>query len=259
MNEAASTAPARLSGFSFETREVAARIYLSLRRSGMKANDARSHIQSAIPNVSERTLRHWVTQFESQGPLFSQEKGSGRPKCLNDEKIRILVGWILTSTDFGKIVTMKKAHSFLTNVLCTEASERTVRNNLSALGIVTRNAQVDSRTNIGLDEKVDLYKTWIENLRSSGCSSKLMCSLDFTYTSHRTARTRTLAGSGRKTLSQLSKTRFTNCIITGVLSDGRQLQSIFYTYNPCSELTESKQIEESSLRTSYIEFKRNMQ
>ena len=85
--------------------------------------------------------------------------------------------------------------------------------------------------NVSLDEKVNIYKSWILNIRSAGFTRKLMCSLDFTYTSHRTSRPHTLAGSGRRTSAQFLKTRFTNCILTGLLSDGRQLESILYTYN----------------------------
>ena len=59
-----------------------------------------------------------------------------------------------------------------------------------------------------------------------------MCSLDFTYSSHRTSKPTTLARRGRKASMYSPKTRYTNCIITGVLSDGRQLSSILYKYNP---------------------------
>ena len=77
-----------------------------------------------------------------------------------------------------------------------------------------------------------MYTSWIKEIRSSGATNKLMCPLDFTYTSHRTSKPTTLAGRGRKTSMYSSKTRYTNCIITGLVSDGRQLSSILYTYNP---------------------------
>jgi len=100
------------------------------------------------------------------------------------------------------------------------------------MGVGFRAAIVDAKGNVSFDEKVSLYTTWVKELRLSGSTTKLMCSLDFTYTSHRTARPTTLAGRGRKTSVYSSKSRYTNCIITGVLSDGRQLDSILYTYNP---------------------------
>ena len=115
------------------------------------------------------------------------------------------------------------------------------------MGVITCAATVDSKPNVSLDEKVESYRTWVQNVRSSGFTQKLMCSLDFTYTSHRTSRPKTLAGSGRRTSAQFMKTRYTNCIITGVFSDGRQLQSILYTYNSQFRTDRSKTVRRKQL------------
>ena len=89
MDVAEISAPKRLSGSGFEAREVAARIYAAMRRARIKAAEARSFVQAVIPNVSEPTLRDWVTRLPSEGHLFASEKGSGRPECIHNDKIRI--------------------------------------------------------------------------------------------------------------------------------------------------------------------------
>lgn len=127
---------------------------------------------------------------------------------------------------------MKEAHAFLTNFLNTKVPERTARIDLSSWEISMRATGVDSKDMLTFDEKVDLYKKKIQRLCYSGSTSNIMCSLYFTYASHRTWLPMTLAVQGRKSSAQLSETRFTNCIITGLFFDGRQLSSIFYIYNP---------------------------
>ena len=123
-------------------------------------------------------------------------------------------------------VRLQDAMCFLQKRLDIEMSERTLRKYLSSMGVGFCAAIVDGKDNVGLDDKESLYTEWIKDLRFSGSWQKLMCSLDFTYTSHRTAKPLTLAGRGRKTSVYSTKPRYTNCIITGVLSDGRQLDSI---------------------------------
>ena len=128
-----SAAAKRLSGIGFEAREVAARMYASMRRAGIDVQDARAHVQAAIPDVSDRTLQRWVSHIGTKSALFVNEKSSGRPGCVDDEKIRVLVGWILTTTDSGTIVKIKDAAEFLHTSLSTTACERTVRRYLSAI------------------------------------------------------------------------------------------------------------------------------
>lgn len=61
VNVVESSGPKRLSGIAFEAREVAERIYAAMQHAGIKATDARSCVQAAIPNISEPILRDWVT------------------------------------------------------------------------------------------------------------------------------------------------------------------------------------------------------
>jgi hypothetical protein len=127
---------------------------------------------------------------------------------------------------------MDGALAFLRDQLGVDVVKETLRLRLHDFGVETRPAGIQAKDNIPLMEKVAAYIHWIKELRASGLSSKLLCSLDFTFTSHRTSKPTTLAGRGRKNSARSKISRFTNCIITGVLSDGRQLDSILYTYNP---------------------------
>ena len=140
--EAMVVEPKQLSGVGFEAREVAARIYSSLVRSGMAAGDARVHVQAGVPGVSDRTLRRWAAQIESKRPLFVGEKESGRPKSVNDDQIRVLVGWILTTTDSGTLVKVKDALTFLQDIIGIVLSECTLRRYLSTMGVSIRAAIV---------------------------------------------------------------------------------------------------------------------
>lgn len=94
----------RLSGIGFGAREVAARIYSSMRAGGVPAGDAHRHVSAVLPGVSLRTLQRWNRGFEAEEGIFVDEKGAGRPRSVPDEKMRILVGWVLTETESGNIV-----------------------------------------------------------------------------------------------------------------------------------------------------------
>ena len=120
-------------------------------------------MQAGIPNVSERTLRNWVTRLQSGGHLFASKKDSGRPECIHDDKIGILVGWILTKTHSRTIVRIKDALLFLTDKRSTEAFESSLRTYLSGMGITVRAAVFDPKDNVKFETKAELYTAWIKD------------------------------------------------------------------------------------------------
>ena len=73
-------------------------------------------------------------------------------------------------------------------------------------------------------------------LRSSPihCSRTLLCSVDFTFTSHRTERRISYAlKGGPQPECDTSIPRFTNCIVTCIWADGElRTPSVLFTYNP---------------------------
>jgi transposase len=199
--------------------------------SGVQRDVSVVAITRAAPDVTEASLRRWVAAIHKEEAPFLDVKASGRPKSLSDENLDILVGWILMETCGGEIVKLDGALAFLRDKLGVEIVKETLRLRLHDIGVETCPTAVHCKETPPLRVQVEAYIDWMKDFRANGCSRRLLCSLDFTYTSHRTSRPTTLAGKGRKKSVRSKISRFTNCLVTGLLSDGRQLSSILYTYN----------------------------
>jgi len=74
---------------------------------------------------------------------------------------------------------------------------------------------------------------WVEERRRDGDLDKLVASVDFTYTSHRTDRVSSYAPvGGAQPKSNMAIAQHTNCIATCVWSDGKnRTPPVLFTYN----------------------------
>ena len=114
-----------------------------------------------------------------------------------------------------------------------EMSKRSVLNCLDELGFssrVTKNCTAGFQLDV--EQQVQVALDWLKSIpRDSSCD--LQCSIDFTYTSHRTDRRSSFClKGGSQPHSDVLITSFTYCIVTCVWADGvNRTPAVLYTYN----------------------------
>lgn len=216
---------------SFATKEALAKVALTLRNDGCDWEYVMTIVNSADPDLKLRSVKRWIAEIRSGNGPFLVEKRSGRPHVLLEEKLRIVVGYVLWKNENGEILSLKDALSFVKDSLSVEVSKETLRKGLIDMGVVTKQAKLHGAEIFSLEEQIETYIDWIKKFRLDVKKGTLLCSLDFTYTSHRTSNPTTLAGRGKRNKAKMKISRFTNCVVTAVLSNGKQLPSIMYTYN----------------------------
>jgi transposase len=217
--------------YSVDARRVVASVARTYKDEGKTWADVDAFLSKATPGIPVRTARAWVSALRRGEDPFKDEKDGGRPQVLTDEQLRILVGWILFETDREEIVKLRDATAFLNDKLGLEVVEETVRLRLGPMGIKVKPARLKAVKKKLPKKLLPIYKEWILEMRRKYGNKTVFISLDFTYTSHRTARPSTLAPAGKPVKSVSRISRFTNTIITALCSDGTQFPSSCYTLN----------------------------
>lgn len=216
---------------SWGERELIARFALALRGEGRSWENTMVVLSRVHNGVRQRTVKLWVSDLVREGRVFATVKGSGRPREVSEEQIRCLVGWVLFETDLGNIIKLAAALKKGKTDFGLDVSKECIRLHLHEYGVETRTTGCSTSANIPFETKVLAVQDFIKDLRLHLSKGVILCSIDFTYTSHRTAPPSSLAGKGRKSAAKKKISRHTNCIVTALLSDGTQLESIMYTLN----------------------------
>jgi len=207
------------------------------KKRGWKAADFRSFLHEAGFSVPERSLRRWMATCDGRGFELSGNVHRGRVKSLSIEQERLLVGFVLEKNEESTDVHLSAVRDFVLDHLGVELSNECVRNYLRNAGFSSR---VAARSNKGYiinnGQLCSIAAGWINQQREDGVLNsprELLCSVDFTYTGHRTDRPRTftLRGSAQPhTMMPIS--RFTNCVVTCVWADGvNRTPPKLFTYN----------------------------
>ena len=80
---------------------------------GRKPKEFRLLLSEAGYAVPEKTLRTWASNVHAGGSAVSTAKASGRPRSISDEKVRLLVGWVLYQNEHNVEVHLKTAKAFV--------------------------------------------------------------------------------------------------------------------------------------------------
>ena len=183
------------------------------------------------------TTRGWVAAVRRSGSAVSENYGQGRPTSLTEEQTRLLVGFVCDKNSKYEEVHISTAQSFITTQLGVELSTSCVYTNLRQAGFSSRVAKTCS-SGFKLDTRSLCFiaEQWLDEHRASGLLDtprNRLCSIDFTFTGHRTDRRTTFSPSGEaQPKSSTSISRFTNCIITCLWADGvNRTPSVLFTYN----------------------------
>jgi len=216
-----------------EVKTAFAKQYLAWKARGQKKADFLLFLSESGYSVPESSLTRWVAGVKQQGTALPQNTGAGRPRALSEEEIRLVVGYVLGRNSKKQEVHLDTVQKFIRDFFNTDVSLRTVLNYLSLHGFSSRVAKGSSAGfQLDMTTLAHIAHQWLQSspLR---CPRSLLCSLDFTFTSHRTDRrlTYALKGGPQPVVEELIS-RFTNCIVTCIWADGiNRTPSVLYSYN----------------------------
>jgi len=218
---------------STEVKTAFASQYLAWKARGLNKDDFLSFLSEAGYSVPYRSLARWVNAVKHSGAVVSQNCAAGRPRCLSEEETHLVVGYVLDRNSKKEEVHLETVRKFISDEFDIELSLRTVLNYLTAQGFSSRVAkQRSGGIQLDLSHLTQIALEWLQT-SPLHCPRSLLCSVDFTFTSHRTDRrvSYALRGGPQPQVDKLIS-RFTNCIITCIWADGiNRTPSVLYTYN----------------------------
>ena len=182
---------------------------------------------------------------------------------LDDEQLELVIGFILHQNGINDTVSSTTVQNWIKTNLKVNLSSTTILRLLKTNGFSYRTMQnKKDGFNVTNSSLAAVFLAWIEEFRPMifrGVDHKNICSIDFTFTSHRTAASKTFAQKG---VSQPKEGRaytvYTNCLITCLWADGiNHTPSIAFTLDPAFRIDRSmtpprrKQAEYLKSRLSY--------
>lgn len=213
-----------------------ARLYIIQHGRGKAKSEFVSECAEAGWLFSERQLQRWVAAINSGQQAVSTGKLAGAAPSLTRDERDISSGWVLDCVEHGVMVKLADFCRYVLDRFSIEIVPRTASNYLREDGFSYRLLQKKASSFVvDKDLLVSCMWKWAKSNQKSlkKIASSNLCSIDFTYTGHRTER---LSGFGIKGGAQpmvaASISRFTNCIITCPWADGiNRTPAVLFTYN----------------------------
>lgn len=219
---------------STDQRELIARLVGPLEARGISRSVLRDVLADAEISVPKSSLDRWVRSFTGTGRVFSAEKASGTVPLLDDEQCEIAAGWVLFQNDSNQSVSLSSFSEFCVSAFGVKLAQTTAHDYLHALGFSSKVSQLKtSGFTVDVDALSKMMFEWKSERQRAGDLKRLLASIDFTFTGHRTDRRVTYApAGGAQPKSSAAITQFTNCIITVIWSDGvNRTPPVLFTFN----------------------------
>lgn len=219
---------------STSQREIIARLVDPLEAHGISRTVFRGILADAGITVPKSSLDRWVNAHATTGGIFKAEKVSGAAPLLDAEQREIAAGWVLFQNDSNQIVSLASFSKFCKSAFGVKLAQTTAHDYLHALGFSSKILQVKtSGFTVDVEALAKMMFEWKRQRRREGDLKGLMASVDFTFTGHRTDRRVSYAPSGgAQPKSSAAISRFTNCVVTVVWSDGvNRTPPVLFTFN----------------------------
>jgi transposase len=219
--------------YSCELKTVFAKQYLAWKARGGEKHDFLAFLAESDVVITERSLTRWVAGVKQQGKALSQTVGGNRERTLTEEESQLLVGFVLHNNSQQQEVHLETLKNFIFTVFNKEVSISTVHNYLRDLGFSSRVTRGrNSGFQLDSEQMARMAFEWLQ-VTPLRCPRDCLCSIDFTFTSHRTDRRVSYALVGDpQPSSKVQLARFTNCVVTCVWADGvPRTPSLLFTYN----------------------------
>ena len=213
-----------------------ARLYLVQAENGKRRRDFFDEVSAAGYDISKRSFNRHIEMVNVGGTGFSSSKMSGKKAALTEDEREILAGWLLCEVEVHRSVHLDDYRRAAATFFRVALSASTASRYLADDGFTYKSAQ-GKKGGFGLDEAAlaRLAWEWVDAHQKGGVFKEphRLCSIDFTYTSHRSNKPSSFAPSGcAQPKVDVHLTSYTNCIVTCVWADGRnRTPPVLFTYN----------------------------
>ena len=222
---------------SADVKICIAKISNELRNEGMKRSKILSILKNAGYEISKSTYHNHMTAISTGRSPLSNNKRTGAAPCLSDEERKISAGYVFSKNSQNLQVNLKDYVSFAKESFDVDLSKATAHNYLHGDGFASRRMATKAAGYKYSSRKLeDMVWEWVTKMKENGMlhtPRSRLCSLDFTYTGHRTEVRKSYAQSGvAQPHSSMELSRFTNLIVTLIWADGvNRSAPILFTYN----------------------------
>ena len=191
----------------------------------IRDSDFLDEVRSAGYDISKRSFNRYIEMVSAGGTGFSPSKMSGKKAALAEDERELLAGWLLCEVDAHRCVHLDDYRRASTTFFGVALSASTASRYLADDGFTYKSDQ-GKKGGFGLDETalVRLAWEWVDARQKRGVfkDPDRLCSIDFTYTSHRSNKPSSFAPiGGAQPKVDVHLTSYTNCIVTCVWADGR--------------------------------------
>lgn len=243
--------------YTREVRQALARIGGELEQRGWSRPDISQLFSDADYPLPDSTLARYLLHDRQGSTPVADKGGGGRPRSLDQEEAKLLIGWAVKKYVDDQQCTPRDALEFLSNKLNVVCDEETVRNYFRDAGLTPKAMKKKAKkAAMTMDEITDMVRDFIYSERRIGNLryNQLFATVDFTYTSHRTTRFVSWSPSGLPAPKMAEKMiTYTACIVTFLWSDGiNRTPALAFVYNDAlflqPKLTENTHRKRANLR-----------
>src|SRR4051812_37019856 len=187
------------STISDDTKTVLAKLYVVEGEEGRTKVDFVNNLSKIGLIVSASQFGRWVAKTNTNGSAISLNKLTGPEALLDREQRDVASGWVLDQNDNGEPVHLATYCSFVSSSFDINISEMTASRYLKDDGFAYRTMQTKGKSFV-VDVERMRAGAWewhqSHDFTSFDTCRDSLCSIDFTFTSHRTDRPSGFAPKG---------------------------------------------------------------
>ena len=172
-----------------EVRNAIGKLYRARKVVKLSTDDFAKLLEEAELSIPLSTLRRYKKAISNTGDALSPTKKSGNKKSLSEDQMDQLVGFVVWLILEKKPVHLKTVCTFTRDSFGITIDDSTAQRYLKDNGFTHRKTRTKSGGyTMDYDFLTDLYYDWVINQRRNifrAYPLDRICSIDFTYTSHR--------------------------------------------------------------------------
>jgi hypothetical protein len=207
-----------------DQKDMVARVYLVWQGRDKPQDEYLSLFSEAGFVFDERSLRRWAGKARQGHTPISEEKGSGRPRSLDDVQWRILVGCVIYCNAHDVTIAPQDGQRFLWWMYKLLLHENTVRNYYMRASLSPR-VLIDKTVGAKLSEEeaIATYKDDIAKWRAEGYLDGLFYCMDVFYGSRRKEQIKTWQPTGSSAMKRKEpQNKHVDAFVVMLRSDGKQ-------------------------------------
>ena len=191
----------KASDYTWKEREMFAKMGVVWTGRNQSVTSFHTFLSESDIHVGLTSLRGWIREAAQDGVVYLSEKQSGNSRKLSEMQEQLTVGRILWHILNNLRIDTNNVIQWIKEEFDIDVSSKLVYSMTRRYDIVIRKAQTRSNGfSLNLEEATQQMYDFIRPLKYQvfQCKdSSLICSIDFTYTSHRNRTSKTFGLRGR--------------------------------------------------------------